>query len=276
MKLPIDTLPLFPLISKKLIAFLKDLPEEAWNKQTVARKWVIKDVAAHLLDGNFRKIAGYRDNWGITPAKPFNQYNELVDYLNELNNTWVIAAKRLSPRIITELLDETYHEVITLLKALDPFGKAVHSVAWAGETESFNWFHIAREYTEVFVHQQQIRDAVGDNGLLNSELYHPFLDVFMKALPYTYRDTIAAENTLVKVTVKGKGQGDWFLKKTNSDWKMVQDEDSNIAAEATIDGNVAWKLFSRSVRKEDIKGSYEIKGDLKLGEKVLEMISVMA
>lgn len=276
MKPSIDTLPLFPVINKLLIAFLKRLSPDDWKRQTVARKWVIKDVAAHLLDGNLRKIAGYRDNWRITPGKPVNSYNELVDYLNEINNEWVIAAKRLSPQLITELLEKTNDEVYAVLENLDPFGKAVHSVAWAGESESYNWFHIAREYTEVFIHQQQMRDAVNDQSLLTAELYHPFLNIFIQALPFTYRDMQAKENSMLKFTITGEGGGSWFLKKENNKWIIVTEEKTNIIAETIIDGRVAWKLFSKSVRKEDIQGSFEIKGNYVLGEKILDMVSVMA
>ena len=276
MKPPIDILPLFPLINNQLIAFLKSLSPEDWKRQTVARKWVIKDVAAHLLDGNFRKIAGYRDNWRITPGKPVSNYKELVDYLNEINNEWVMAAKRLSPQLITELLEKTNDEVYAVLENLDPFGKAVYSVAWAGESESPNWFHIAREYTEVFIHQQQMRNAVNDQTLLTTELYHPFLNIFMQALPYTYKDMQAKENTLLKFTITGEGGGSWFLKRENQKWIIATEEKENIIAETTIDGTVAWKLLSKSVRKEDIQGSFEIKGNYMLGEKILDMVSVMA
>jgi len=34
------------------------------------------------------------------------------------------------------------------------------AVDWAEEMESKNWMAIAREYTEKWLHQQQIRDAI--------------------------------------------------------------------------------------------------------------------
>ena len=78
MKPPIDTLPLFPVLNNELASFLKNLSRHDWNKQTVARKWVVKDVAAHLLDGNFRKIASHRDNWKIVPDRSVNTFDALV------------------------------------------------------------------------------------------------------------------------------------------------------------------------------------------------------
>ena len=61
-------------------------------------------------------------------------------------------------------------------------------VSWAGEQESANWFDIAREFTERWHHQQQIRLAVEKPGIMTREFYYPVLDCFMRALPYSYRD----------------------------------------------------------------------------------------
>ncbi len=72
-------------------------------------------------------------------------------------------------------------------KALPPFEPAGVSVAWAGEAQSFNWFDIAREYTEKWLHQQHIREAVSRPVLAERRWLHPVLDTFMRALPYTYR-----------------------------------------------------------------------------------------
>src|SRR5882724_10836863 len=136
----IDTIELFPAINEKLISFLKELSINDWQKQTVAKKWIVKDVASHLLDGNLRRIASKRDNWLMPPNRNIDSYNDLVDYLNDLNADWVKATKRLSPQIIIELLDQTNKQVYEIFKNLDPFGKATFSVSWAGEKYSQNWF----------------------------------------------------------------------------------------------------------------------------------------
>src|SRR5262249_51179136 len=149
--------------------------------------------AAHLLDGNIRRIAAMRDNYiGEKPAN-ISSFADLVNFLNELNATWVKAMKRVSPRVIIELLEITGNEFNQLIGSLDPFAEARISVAWAGEEKSANWFDIAREYTEKWHHQQQIRGAVARPGIMDRELYYPVLDAFMRALPHTYRDIAADE-----------------------------------------------------------------------------------
>ncbi|MEO5564403.1 MAG: hypothetical protein ABIR18_13235, partial [Chitinophagaceae bacterium] len=167
-------------------------------------------------------------------------------------------------------------EVYKVFAALDPFASSLYPVSWAGETLSYNWFDVAREYTERWLHQQQVRDAMGDKSILTKELYYPVLNIFIQAWPFTSANAKAGEGTVLKTIVTGDGGGEWFLVKTGDQWKLSSDTGSTIAAETTIDGDVAWKLFSKSVRKEDIAESYSIKGDNALGELILEMVSVMA
>ena len=274
MRPPIETLHLFPLINEKLISLLKQLSPGDWQKQTVAKQWVVKDVAAHLLDGNYRRIALNRDGWTGAPGNNFGSYEELVHYLNTMNADWVKAARRLSPAILIELLESTNAIVYKEFSKLDPFTLAAYPVSWAGETKSYNWFDIAREYTERWLHQQQIRDAINDNEIMTTELYGPFLNIFMQAWPYTMKEVNAEEGTVLKTTVTGIGE--WYLKREQEEWKLENNGEKTITAETIIDSEIAWKLFSKSIRKEDVNAGININGEQSFGVKVLEMVSVMA
>jgi hypothetical protein len=268
-KPPINSIELFPSLNEELIRFLKSLSPEQWKKQTVAKRWLVKDVAAHLLDGNFRQLSLKRDGWVLQPGIPIKSYGDLVEYLNDLNADWVKAASRLSPQLIIELLESTNETVYTLLKNLDPFAPSLYPVNWAGETLSYNWFDIAREYTERWLHQQQIRDAVGNQDLLSKNFYYPALYIFMHAWPYA---SIGAKVTVVT----GEGGGEWYLVRSNDYWMLSETGEDMPIAETIIDGDIAWKLFSKSIRKEDVPEKFEIKGNYDLGTKVLDMIAVMA
>jgi hypothetical protein len=54
---PIPTLHLFQPLEQKLAGLLKSLTAEEWERKTLAKRWRVKDVAAHLLDGQIRTIA---------------------------------------------------------------------------------------------------------------------------------------------------------------------------------------------------------------------------
>jgi uncharacterized protein (TIGR03083 family) len=274
MQPPIQTVHLFATLDDKLIELLHTLQPDEWNYPTIARQWTVKDVAAHLLDGNLRTLSlkdGYR---GEAPQNLFTD-DDVVQYLNGLNAGWVQAMKRVSPARITQLLTLTGKEYSEYMASLDPFAEAIYSVGWAGDMVSPNWFHVAREYTEKWHHQQQIRDAVNRQGIMTKELYYPCLDTFMMALPHTYRHTPAAAGTVVQFTITGEGGGHWYLVKEEK-WKLTKTSVAIPAAHTTIDGSVAWKLFTKSWRRHDVMDHVHMEGHLPLANTVLDMIAVMA
>jgi hypothetical protein len=275
-QIPLSTIHLFPELDKKLIELLKSLSPGEWNKPTIAKKWMVKDIAAHLLDTNIRTISFSRDKHSLQPSSPINSYKELVDYLNELNAVWVNAYKRISPQLLVEQLETSGQQFYKELATLDPFADAMFSVAWAGETVSTNWFHIAREYTEKFIHQQQIRDAVDKPGIMTKELFYPFIDTFMYGLPHTFRNTVADNGTTIQVTVTTEIGGDWFLTRNAGNWQLTKVKTKNITAIFTIDPDTAWKLFSKGMTAEEAKKKVIVSGSKELADTVFQMVSVMA
>ncbi len=101
---PIEVAHLFAKIDTLLIDLLQSLNEAEWQMPTVAKQWCVKDIAAHLLDGNLRTLSIQRDQYfGETPIG-IESYQDLVTWLNQLNATWVAASKRLSPQVLVMLL----------------------------------------------------------------------------------------------------------------------------------------------------------------------------
>ena len=273
---PIKTSHLFPVLDDLLIQLLKSLTEDEWNARTVAKKWMVKDIASHLLDGNLRGLSFSRDHYFGEKPENINSYSDLVDFLNQLNMTWTNATKRLSPNVIIELLESTGKEYSAHLQTLDPFEDAIFSVDWAGEETSLNWFHIAREYTEKFLHQQQIRNAVGKQALFTKELFYPFISTFMYALPHTYRNISAQKGTIVTLVVKTEIGGEWSIIRKENNWVFIESFDTEANATVKINPDDAWLLFSKGITPNDAKQKVEILGDEKLGEFALNIIAVMA
>src|ERR1700761_2843449 len=258
---PIDTIALFPKLHGHLISLLRGLSVEDWQRPTICKGWSVKDITAHLADVDLRMITLYRDDYFPPNAPVIDSYQSLVNYLNKLNNDWVNAARRLSPAILIDWLQETGPQVYNLFEKLPPFENAVFSVAWAGEETSPNWFHIARQYTEVWHHQQQIRLAVGDTvPLMTAELYYPLLDTFVRAMPHTYRNTDAKEGALIKLTITGSGN--WYLYKTLNGWQLFTNAGDSLADTViTIDGQIAWRLFTKGILLEEALPYISIEGE---------------
>jgi hypothetical protein len=276
MSIPIRVSHLFRPLDASLIELLKSLNAEEWQAQTVAKLWQVKDVAVHLLDGNIRTLSIQRDGFFGEQPGDIQSYQELVTWLNQLNADWVKASKRISPKVMILLHEATSHQTCTYYESVDLTTKAIFSVAWAGEAESQNWFHIAREYTEKWLHQQQIRDAVNKPGILNQRFYSPFLETVMRALPFTFKNIDAAVNTAIQIDIPHEIVDSWFLVKREKGWELLKEKPLAIAAHVQMEGHAAWKLFSKSWRREDVGAFVKIEGDQFLGEQVLKLVSFMA
>lgn len=273
--IPIRVVHLLPELDNMLLHLLRSLTPEEWQKQTVAKLWTVKDVAAHLLDGNIRILSMLRD--GYAGEKPtIHTYQDLVNFLNGLNADWVKAMKRVSPEMLILLHEVTGTLYCDYYSTLNPQEKAVFSVAWAGEQESKNWMHLAREYTEKWLHQQQIREAANKPGLMTRTYFYPFIDTFMYALPYTYRDVEAENDTVLRLTIETEIGGDWYLKRTNRRWVLQKEIDDQPTSSISLDPDTAWKLFSKSKRPVDVQDKITITGNEELGKVALSMVSVMA
>lgn len=272
---PIKTAHLFSKLEGKLLKLLESLSPEDWDKPAV-KKWTVKDAAAHLLDGNIRHLSMLRDNyWGLT-APAANDMGGLTAWLNGLNAEWITAMKRVSPALLIEMHKLTGPQFCKHIASLPPFEKAAFPVTWAGESESLNWMHVAREYTERWHHQQQIRDAVGRQGIMTKELFVPFIKTYMLALPHTYRNTSAPDRTCVRIKITTGIGGTWLLKREQSLWRLIDDNGGKSASEVILDPSTAWKLFSKNIRADEITSGITIIGDIILGRAALEMVSVMA
>ncbi len=267
---------LLPELDRLLLDVLDNLSTDDWNRQTIARLWTIKDVAAHLLDGNLRVLSGLRDNYPGDPPGALSSYQDLVGYLNRLNADWVQAMRRVSPRVLVWLLRGSGTPFCQYYASLDPFAPAKWPVAWAGESQSLNWMHIAREYTEKFLHQQQIRHALNDDSLVHSGLYNTFLEVCVFGLPFALKDRNAEEGTVLYFTVAGSTGRTWSVQRTNGSWHLIDSLENEPRAQVIIPADIAWILFSKSRRPEDFKDQIVLKGDIDLAQSAVGMVSFMA
>ena len=276
MKPPVEVTHLFPVIDEQLIGLLRSLSKEQWRLPTLAKRWTVKDVAAHLLDGNMRTISASH-NYDGPPPPPITSYTELVSYLNDLNAVFVNAMQRISPQLIVELLENTGKQYSSIMASAPLFEPARFSVSWAGEETSMNWFHIAREYTEKMHHQLQIRHAVNrESDLMTHELFYPFIDTLMYGLPHALRNTNAIENTSIAVTITGEIGGTWYVLMKNERWTLIKDFKGDLSAHVFIEPNLAWKRFTRGISTEDALSKTQTEGDLRLCKAVLGMVAVMA
>ena len=263
-----------------LLELLRSLSHEDWEKQTVSPKWKVRDLAAHLLDTALRGVSIGRDGY-VPPAPNIDSFAALGVYIDRLNQEGVTVYRRLSPAVLISLIEVASKQLAEYHARRDPFAPAPYGVSWAGEEKSANWFDTAREYTERWHHQQQIRLAVDSRGvrgpgILTRELYYPVLDCFMRALPFAYRNVSAAAGTTIRITVAGECSGSWNLRREDAAWVLTESGQDQPAAETTIPQEIAWRIFTKGIDRASAQSQVKITGDAALALPVLGMVSIVS
>lgn len=272
---PIICAHLLRRVDGELLELLRSLEWGEWDIQTIAPSWTVRDVTAHLLDTALRKLSMVRDSCHVETAE-IRSPQDLVALVNRLNREGVTVYRRLSPRVLIDWMQVACEQSADFHESLDPFAPAAFAVSWAGEERSRNWFDTARELTERWHHQQQIRLATDREGIMVPELYHPVLDCFLRGLPHLYRDIPACIGTAVLVEISGECGGKWLLARGSTGWGFVSEVAGDVASRVTIPEALAWRLFTKGLDSESARAQVTIEGDPDLGEKVLGLTAIVA
>jgi uncharacterized protein (TIGR03083 family) len=242
---------------------------------TIAPLWKVRDVAAHLLDTALRKLSLVRDGYRAEQVE-IRSHGDLVALVNRLNREGVAVYGRLSSSVLIDLMQTACEQCARFYESLDPFAPAGFGVSWAGEVKSLNWFDTARELTERWHHQQQIRLATNRPGIMTPEFYYPVLDCFMRGLPFHYRDVDAPAGTAILIQISGESGGQWVLSRDAIGWALANSGDQECCATVTIPEAIAWRVFTKGISRDSAMAQVSIEGDCGLGEKVLDLTAIIA
>jgi uncharacterized protein (TIGR03083 family) len=278
---PIYTLDLFPEMQAQLLHLLSTLTPGEWAAPTACDDWSVKDIAAHMVADDLGVVSRGRDRHSGADWFDASSHQSLVASIDRQNDEWVRAMRRLSPQLICELLWMSGEQLFEHFCALDPHATG-GPVSWAGPDPAPVWLDIAREYTEGWAHQQQIRDAVAavrDDGsataLRDRRFFAPVLDAYARALPHTFRDTDAPDGTHVRLVIDGEAGGAWSLVRDGGAWGLWSGVDAAPAASVTMDQDVAWRLFTRGMTPAAARERASLEGDAALAARVLETVAIL-
>jgi len=280
---PVLTVHLFPEERVALLKLLASFSAPKWDLPNVCPGWSVKDIAAHLLADDLGRLSRGRDAHApaaFAPATPENIEAQLLEFINRQNESWVAAARRLSPRLMIDLLRWSGDETQKYFESLDMFAIG-EPVSWAGPEPAPVWLDIAREYTERWLHQAQIRDAVSGPLLTQPRLFLPVLDTFVRALPYTFRDVEQPHGTHVLLLITRVGDTNspplqWSLVREATRWSLFDAATFEPSATVRMDADTAWRLFTKGLTKPEALARTAITGDHALGEKLLDTVSIIA
>ncbi|HSH46016.1 MAG TPA: maleylpyruvate isomerase family mycothiol-dependent enzyme [Longimicrobiales bacterium] len=267
----------FGPLHAELMALLRRLQPDDWGRPTSAGNWRVRDVVAHLLDGDLRRLSIARDGHFVPPGRPIEEYDDLVGYLDDLNADWLRALDRVSPTLLVDLLGYVGPQLAAFMATLDPSDTAPLGVAWAGQERSPNWLDAGREYTERWHHQDQVREAVGAEPLADDRWLRPVLEISLRALPHAYRDVRpeAGARSAVVIETTGAGAGRWSLVREGDRWALYDGAPADPACRVALPGLVAARLLLHRLPAEEVREHVAIEGEERLARPFLEARAVM-
>jgi uncharacterized protein (TIGR03083 family) len=265
---PVDVAPVLRDERAALVSLLADLEDEQWRAPTPCPAWSVHQLTVHLVHDDLRRLSGDRDGHAGAWVDA-SSLDELVIALNRRNEQWVdTMVPTLSPRLTRELLQWLADPTQEHLLGLDP--EAVESsVAWAGAGPHPNWLDVAREYTERWVHQQQLREAVNRPGLVDERFAAPVVETFARGLPAALAPPRASEH-VVAVRVTGPFERSWTLASGPSGWRLV-DSTGTASTVVELPVEVFWRRAVPMLGHDDVEQAASSHGDGELVNAVLDL-----
>lgn len=271
---PVLVTDLFPELLERLLSLLAGLPPSSWALPTACTGWLVHDVALHLLGDDLGLLSRRRDGHRL-PSPPVEDWDSLVALINRLNAGWLSAARRISPPLTIDLLRFSGEQVNELFRSLDPFSMG-GPVSWAGPEPAPVWLDVAREYTERWHHQQHIREAVGKPGMSSPRYLKPVLETFLRALPHSLRAERAAEGACLHLAIRGPAGGSYCLERQSAAWALFTNCQASPLASVTIGEDDAWRLFTKGLSPDQVRGGVQLSGDESMAQRVLQAVAIIA
>jgi uncharacterized protein (TIGR03083 family) len=209
----VDTVELFPTLSVELVRLLAELEPADWLRSTSCPGWTVHDLASHLLGVEVGNVSVLRDGWRPETGPAGDEG------MDEWNQRWVDACRRMSPRLLVDLLavaGDAYARHVAS-RDLDAMGGPV---GWAtGDQPAPVWLDVAREYMERCVHQGQIRAATG-RAALPTRLVAPAVAVAVHALPVALASVGRPPGTTVVFRLTTDGGDAWTVTRGDDAWVL--------------------------------------------------------
>ena len=266
----VDARQLFEQDRATLLRLVQGLDPADWEQPTAAAPWLVRDVVAHLLGDDLSRLARTRD--GHSPVGP-QPGEPLTAFIHRFNDDWVQAARRVSPRLLLDLLAVTSPQVLALWRDID-LDAITEPVTWAGPEPAPVWLDCARDFTEYWVHQQQIRDATGRPNDSDPAVVHLVLDTFLRAMPQTLAGHDRPEGTTLIMAVTGAGGGQWCWQRQDGRWLPVEDIDGSTRL-TFQEAEALWRLCTRLIEPDAARRRVTVVGDRALADAALEVISII-
>ena len=273
---PVDARPLMHAVRARIDELVAGLDDADWRRATVCPGWDVADLVAHIVGDDLGRLSRTHDRAGGPPWRPGE---DLPTYLDRINEEWIVAMRRLSPAVLVSLLGAGGGEVLDLWDEVIGVDDATGAVSWAGLDEGVGWMDHARDTTEYWIHEQHLREAVGQPHVEADEVA-AVVDILGRGLPYALRDVDGPDGAVVGARATDLGLV-WQIVRRDGRWwfaghaPAATDTADETGAFATISGtgDAFWRRWSR--HPAGGRGAFSTQGDADAARAVVEHLAII-
>jgi uncharacterized protein (TIGR03083 family) len=243
---------------RALLGVIDALGPDAWGRPTPCPGWTVHDLVLHLLGDDLGVLSILRDGH----AAPLPAGASLAEAIDTLNDAWVrAAAGRFSPRMLRDVLAWSGDETHRFFAAEAWDAPSAMGVSWAGTAPSPHVLEVAREYTERWLHQQQLRETLGYQTLRDPILTRVLLHSLTHCLPVAYAATGAPEGTTVRLGVTDFPTLVVGLRRERRAWRLVpggevREPDCLVVAP----GEPLWRAWTTNGTPAELRAAATVEG----------------
>jgi uncharacterized protein (TIGR03083 family) len=239
---------LFGVERARLSELFGTLEPGDWQRPSPCPGWTVLGLCCHLLGDDLGLLSRQRDGYHGTPSRQRDGLGEagFAAWLDDLQAEWVYAARRISPHLVTELLDWTGPQVVDMLRRQDPQARTA-LVSWAGTSPVPVWLDHAREVSEQWIHRQQLLQALGRPSDLRPDLAGSVLDGLRWAYPYRLEQCSAGPGDTVTIAISGPVTRTWQLVATAAGWQYRDEPGARVVARLSLTTEQAWRLLTSNL-----------------------------
>jgi uncharacterized protein (TIGR03083 family) len=170
----------------RLDDLLAGLDETAWSAPTALPGWDVKAVVAHLIGTESMLLGEPAPDVTIDPA----EYQHVRNDMGRVNEAWVASMADRAPIEVLTRFRETTARRLEALRSFDEAAWQAEGVTPVGK-DTYGRFMRVRVF-DCWIHEQDIRDAVGIPGGEGGRAAELTLDEIEAALGYVVGKKAAA------------------------------------------------------------------------------------
>jgi uncharacterized protein (TIGR03083 family) len=248
------------------VALARDIPREQWDLPTDLDGWTVKDNVAHTAHLEAVLAGAPEETLEVAEAP---HLKGLMNYYTEQG----VLARR--DRDMESLADEIEQAVATryaALRAAPPTDGTARPPRTPGGVPWDNQTLLGNRPVDVWMHEQDIRRAIGRPGGYDCAAATHVLRTFGRALPMVVGKRVAPPpGTTVRLEVPEAGLG-WSVR-VGDDGRAARVDDG-VPATTTVTLNQEDFVVLAGGRRPASTTAARVEGDEKLGQRLLEALAV--